>query len=62
MRKRTPLHEQPSSQPQQTAIAFPTKDRMVNPKMRSEVIALLGRLLLEAARRGNQSEVGDDAP
>jgi hypothetical protein len=43
-------------------MAFPTRGRIVEPKTRAEVVALLGRLLLEAARRRAADEVGDDAP
>lgn len=46
----------------QMGIAFPTRDGILDPKTRSEVVALLGRLLLEAARHRSEGEVGDDAP
>jgi hypothetical protein len=61
------MEEQPvtrdrASRPmQQMGIAFPTRERILEPKMRAEVVSLLGRLLLEAARRGT-GEVHDDAP
>jgi hypothetical protein len=50
-----------SSSPSQMGIAFPNRQRIVDPKMRAEVVALLGRLLLQAARRGSEGEVHDDA-
>ena len=46
----------------QVEIAFPIRERILDPKTRNEVIALLGRLLLEASQRGNEHEVRDDAP
>ena len=38
-----------------------TGERILDPKTRTEVVALLGRLLLQAAR-GSEGEVRDDAP
>ena len=46
----------------QMGIAFPARERVLDPKTRAEVVALLGRLLLQAARCGNEGEVRDDAP
>jgi hypothetical protein len=42
-------------------ITFPTTERLLDPRTRHEVVALLGRLLLEAARRRSEGEVRDDA-
>jgi hypothetical protein len=42
-------------------IVFPARDRILDPKTRAEVVALLGRLLLEATQRGSEGEVHDDA-
>jgi hypothetical protein len=42
-------------------IAFPSREMTLDPKTRHEVVVLLGRLLLEAARRGSEGEVRDDA-
>lgn len=39
----------------QMGIAFPSKERILDPRTRDEIVALLGRLLLEAAR-GSESE------
>jgi hypothetical protein len=44
------------------AITFAAKDQILDPRTRSEVVALLGRLLLQAARRRGEGEVRDDAP
>jgi hypothetical protein len=43
-------------------IAFLTRETILDPKTRAEVVALLGRLLLEASRQGSESEARDDAP
>lgn len=53
-----------SSRPMvQMDIAFLPQEKLgLDPKMRAEVVALLGRLLLEAARRDTADEVRDDAP
>jgi hypothetical protein len=40
-------------------IAFPTKGPL-DAKERTEVVALLSRLLLQASRSGDEIEVGDD--
>lgn len=61
MEKRPSARDRSSSLPLQMGIAFPTKQRTLDPKTRTEVVALLGRLLLEAARRGRESEAHDDA-
>ena len=45
----------------QIGIAFPTRERILDPKTRTEVVALLGRLLLEVARCATD-EARDDAP
>lgn len=47
---------------QQMGMSFPSRERILETKTRAEVIALLGRLVLEAARRGIADEVRDDAP
>lgn len=60
MAKRTSTRHRSSSPLLQMEIAFPTRERILDPKTRAEVVALLGRLLLEAARRG-EGEVGNDA-
>ena len=44
----------------QMGLAFLTRERLLDPKTRAEVVTLLGRLLLEAAQRGSESEVRDD--
>jgi hypothetical protein len=44
----------------QIGIAFPRKERILDPKTRAEVVAVLVRLLLGAAR-GRSGEVHDDA-
>jgi hypothetical protein len=53
--------KRPSSPPKQMGIKFAVEDRVVDPRMRSEIVALLARLLLQAARRSVEGEVRDDA-
>ena len=60
MRKRA-VHDQSSSPTLQMGIAFQSNERIFDPKTRAEVVALLGRLLLDAARSGSEGEVHDDA-
>ncbi len=45
----------------QILIAFPSARGPLDAKNRMEVVALLGRLLLKAARDRLESEVADDA-
>ncbi len=47
--------------PRQMGITFAVQDQVLDPRTRSEVVALLARLLLQAARRGTEAEVHDDA-
>lgn len=61
MSKRLRMVDRTTPPTLQMGIAFPSRERILDAKTRSEVIALLGRLLLEAARRGSVSEVHDDA-
>jgi len=42
-------------------ITFAAKDRILDARTRSEVVALLARLLLQTARRSIEGEVRDDA-
>jgi hypothetical protein len=60
MRKQGAMPGRSSRPVLQMGIAFPETKLPVDPRVRIEVVALLGRLLLEVARR--DSEVGDDAP
>ncbi|HLZ09253.1 MAG TPA: hypothetical protein VKT80_11730 [Chloroflexota bacterium] len=46
----------------QMGLAFPTRERILDLKTRAEVVALLGRLLLEAAQLGSEGDVRDDVP
>ena len=46
----------------QMGIAFPSREMILDPKTRGEIVSLLGRLLLEAAQLGSEGEVHDDAP
>jgi hypothetical protein len=62
MEERPRVRDRSTSASLQMGIAFPTRERILDPRTRSEVVALLGRLLLEAARHGSEGEVGDDAP
>ena len=52
---------QPTPPAPQMPIIFPTKDALDHQK-RADVVALLGRLLLQVARADEGSEVRDDAP
>lgn len=47
--------------PRQTGFTFAAQDQKLDPKTRSEVVALLGLLLLEVAQRSVESEARDDA-
>jgi hypothetical protein len=62
MEERPRPRDRSTSPTPQLGIAFPTTERILDPKSRAEVVALLGRLLLEAARRCSEDEVRDDAP
>lgn len=62
MEERPRVRDRSTNASLQMGIAFPSRERILDPKTRSEVVALLGRLLLEAARHGIEGEVGDDAP
>ncbi len=62
MDKRSRVRNRSIDSTSQMALAFPTRERILDPKTRAEIVALLGRLLLEAARRGSEGEVRDDAP
>lgn len=62
MGKRPAMLDRASVPTLQMGLAFPTRERMLDPKTRSEVVVLLGRLLLEAERRGSEDEVRDDTP
>jgi hypothetical protein len=61
MEERPHVRDRSTGASLQMGIAFPTRGRILDPKTRSEVLALLGRLLLEAARHGSEAEVRDDA-
>lgn len=61
MKERPTTPDRPSRPMLQMGIAFPIKERLLEPKTRAEVVALLGRLLLEAARRA-AGEARDDVP
>jgi hypothetical protein len=61
MSKRPCVRAQSKGPALQMGIAFPSREMILEPKMRDEIVALLGRLLLEAARRGSEGEVRDDA-
>lgn len=62
MEERPRVRDQSTSPTLQMGIAFPTREKILDPKTRTEVVALLARLLLQAARRGTEGEVRDDAP
>ncbi|HVJ94296.1 MAG TPA: hypothetical protein VM580_31125 [Labilithrix sp.] len=62
MEERRRVRDGSNSPTLQMGIAFPTRGRILDPKTRNEVVALLARLLLEAARCGSEAEVRDDAP
>ncbi len=62
MEKRPRVRDRPTSPTLQMGLAFPTREKSLDPKTRTEVVALLGRLLLQAASRGTEGEVRDDAP
>ena len=62
MEKSASRRKRSSSPPRQMGITFAAQDQILDPKTRSEVVALLGRLLLQAARRSVEGEVRDDAP
>ena len=61
MEKRPRVRDRSTSRTVQMGIAFPTREKILDPKTRTEIVALLGRLLLQAAR-GSEDEVRDDAP
>ena len=61
MEERPRVRDRSTSPTSQMGIAFPTREKILDPKTRTEVVALLGRLLLQAAR-GSEGEVLDDAP
>jgi hypothetical protein len=60
MRKRARVRELSSNLQLEIGIPTPMTERNLDPKTRAEVIALIARLLLDAAQR-SQREVGDDA-
>ncbi len=60
MAKRCGVPERLSHPTLQMGLAFPTKC-LRDPKARAEVVALLGRLLLQVARTQSEDEVHDDA-
>ena len=61
MAKRNPLLNRSAHTASQMGIAFPTKGTL-DPRVRAEIVALLGRLLLQAARAEHEeAEVNDDA-
>jgi|HubBroStandDraft_1064217.scaffolds.fasta_scaffold180333_2 hypothetical protein len=62
MEERPAVIDRASHPTLQMGIAFPTRERILDPKTRAEVVALLGRLLLEAAQRDVDGEARDDAP
>jgi len=61
MEKSSSRRNRPSSPPLQMDITFAAKDRILDARTRSEVVALLARLLLQTARRSIEGEVRDDA-
>lgn len=61
MKKSASPRSRASSPPLQMGIMFAAQDQILDPRTRSEVVALLGRLLLQAARRSGEGEVHDDA-
>jgi hypothetical protein len=61
MSKRPRVRDRSTTPTLQLGIAFPNKERILDPKTRDEIVALLGRLLLDATRREKASEVHDDA-
>ncbi len=60
MAKRADLLDRASHPKKQLGIAFPTKG-VLDSKARAEVVALLGRLLLQVARAHSEREGHDDA-
>lgn len=56
------LRDRSMSPTRQMGIAFPSRETILDPKTRNEIVALLARLLLEGVRRSSESEVHDDAP
>ncbi len=61
MKKSACRTKRAANPPRQMAIMFAAGDQILDPKTHSEVVALLARLLLQAARRSVESEVRDDA-
>ena len=61
MRKRDPVRERSSILQLEIGMTVPMRVRILDPKTRTEIVALIARLLLEAARRNGEREVGDDA-
>jgi hypothetical protein len=62
MEERPRVSDRSKSPTLQMGIAFPPREKVLEQKTRTEVDALLGRLLLQAARRSSEGEVRDDAP
>ena len=60
MAKRPACLDRSSHLASQMGIVFPTKGTL-EPRVHAEIVALLGRLLLQAARAGLEGEVNDDA-
>lgn len=60
MAKRPALLDRSPHPASQMGIAFPMKGPL-EPRVRAEIVALLGRLLFQAARAELESEVNDDA-
>lgn len=61
MTKQNSPRRSPSDPAPQLTIAFATQ-RLLEEKQRTEVVALLSRLLLQVASADIRSEVDDDAP
>jgi hypothetical protein len=61
MEKRPSVRDRSSRPPSQIGIPFLIRQCILDQKTRTEVVALLGRLLLQAARHGIDGEVDDDA-
>jgi hypothetical protein len=61
MTKRSCQARQPARRVLQMAIAFPTRGPSGGADERSEIVALLSRLLLQVARAQSEREASDDA-
>lgn len=61
MEKSKSRRKQASNPPKQMEITFAVGNNVLDPRTQSEVVALLARLLLQAAQRSVEEEVRNDA-